>query len=211
MSIVRDAIASMDQASELKHAYGVAELVLDQLKLPHLLPKLSISFNNRFISVGGDAILKRLSKYDYSSNSFTDEFVGQVRLGTKLFAVAPESEKLQIIVHEVCHIANEYLWYSDSNVRKFKYESHGYYWRKLMSQVGYPGASPYHCIETKQFKTYYLWKCIGCGNKGKLTAQMGGRIINRTARKACPQCRTSVNPNDLTKISGESLVYGETK
>jgi predicted SprT family Zn-dependent metalloprotease len=206
------ALRTFNSSHEMKKVQAIAELTLEQLNLKEeLFPKLSILWNNRFTSRAGDAkVFKRpvyseLTTFGRTIVGFN--YDGRVRLGTKYFSVSSEEQKLETIIHEVCHVASAYIHLSDPSFKSIKYDSHGFHWKELMAKVGYPAASPYHCTNTRQFKTFYRFKCPRCSHTGHLTAQMGGRIINQTTYKACRGCHLLIQSGSLKKIRGSDLVY----
>jgi len=202
---------------ELHHADGLIQLVFKELKVPELINDLSttIEFNNRFTNRAGDAHLIPIPEWPPKldtdgTETFPREYSyykGRIRLSTKFFAMASDAEKDETIIHEACHIADRYKLYKlleETGISFFQKDSHGPTWRSLMRQVGYPNVSPYHCMDTTQFKNFYQFKCP-CGFTGKLTMQMGGRIIKGTAIKGCRICHTRITPDIMIKKHGSEL------
>ena len=198
--------------SATNEAYAIAELVLDQLKVPELKDKISIEWNNKFVSKAGDARLNKTPIYDHANMlgfgpTLVDwKYGGRIRLGTKYFAIASEADKTETIVHEVCHIVSSYHWNTIDCLKKYKYESHGFEWKAYMRAAGYPNAQACHAVDMRGFKTYYKYLCLKCGKTGRLTAQMGGRMIKSGQARMCPVCKAHITSIHLTKFSGSELV-----
>jgi predicted SprT family Zn-dependent metalloprotease len=189
MSPIRQALAKFKLKDETEHARGVIQLTFDQLGYSHLDKITRLEWNNRFVNRAGDATVTATK---------TKDLIGKIRLGIKYFAIADENNKLETLVHEACHIVDQYKWHIEGGNRKF--DGHGQIWKDLMRQVGYPDASPFHCVNTSAFKSYYVFNCPRCGSSGRLTAQMGGRIINGTSSRICRNCKLLIMPFYLKKI-----------
>ncbi len=212
------ALRNFKPSNELAYAREVIQMTLEQLKLENLLPKITIEFNNRFTNKAGDAKLIKNAVYTkIGDGHFAGtrvsgwDYGGRIRLGSKYFAIAPEADKLETIVHETCHIAYNYYYMTTEYEQKIcKYDSHGIGWKGFMERVGYPNANPCHTLDTRQFKNYYKLTCV-CGHNQRITAQMGGRIINSKNKMrwyVCPKCNIRIKAEYLTKFHGSELVYG---
>jgi len=205
---------------EEQDAKAIVQLTFEQLGLPDLHKVTAIEFNNRFQNRAGDA--KLTQGYNYDSVTKTggfNRYVGKIRLSSKYFAVVSEAEKMETIVHEACHIANDYLRYTNAdwrnNVYNFKQEKqtdgHGPGWERLMNNLGYK-ANRYHCTSVVQFKSYYAWKCKNCDKTGMVSAQLGGRMINQGQVRLCPnhkKCGGRIFPGELIKVSGADIAYAD--
>lgn len=216
--LAKQLFGSFDSFKAEQEANAIVQLTFEQLGLPELHKFTKIEFSNRFQNKAGDAILKQGYKWDgVTKTGGFHHYEGKIRLSSKYFAVVSEEEKLETVVHEACHIANNYLKYTnvDWKLNVYNYqqekqtEGHGPGWTRLMKQVGYADANRYHCTNTTQFKNYYRWICSKCGKNGLITAQLGGRMIKNGQVRLCTdkECRGRVLPNDLKKVSGADLVY----
>lgn len=180
---------------EMEKAKVLSQLTFEQLGYPELFNKTSIEFNNRYVNIAGTAKFKSFSG------------VGEIKLSSKFFAISSEEEKVETIIHEVCHIADRYIshvdrdWFLKYSISNKKTKGHGNGWIELMSKVGYKNARRCHSVNTDLLKSYYKYNC-SCGKTFVVTAQMGGRIKNMNAFRICSTCKAMIKPNGLIKING---------
>lgn len=215
--LAKQLFSDFDSNKAEQEAKAIMQLTFEQLGLPELHKVTAIEFNNRFQNRAGDAKLTQGYHYDnVTKTGGFNRYVGKIRLSSKYFAVVSEAEKMETVVHEACHIANNYLRYTDANWRNNVYdfkqekqtEGHGPGWAQLMKKVGYT-PNRFHCTNVVQFKSYYAWKCKRCDKSGMVSAQLGGRWINNGQVRQCPdkKCLGRIFSSDLVKVNGADLVY----
>lgn len=216
--MIKQLLQEFDFNKAKEEARAITEMVFEQLSLAHLNKITHIEFNNRFTNRAGDAKVEKTSKWNgVPGGGFTDSYKGKIRLGSKYFAVASEKDRIETIVHEACHIANKYLFYTDAdwrlNVYNFEQEKategHGPGWQQLMQKVGYE-PSRFHCMPTSQFKNYYLYKCPKCGKDWKMTIHFGNKLLHGDKGAICnnKDCNTWFKLGLMRRVNGSELVYG---
>lgn len=220
--MLKQVLSEFDFNKAREEARVVAAVVFEQLKLPELINLTSIEFNNRFTNRAGDANLSKSVRWNgILSGAQKDIYKGKIRLGSKYFTVASEEDKMETVVHEACHIANKYLFYTSNQWRNVEYQAtlerktkgHGPGWEKLMRKVGYE-PNRYHCMPTGQFKNFYLYNCPRCNKQWKMTIHMGNRIKNGDRGAICnnekdgQKCNFIFRGSLFRKVSGAELTYG---
>lgn len=220
--MLKQVFSEFDFNKAREDARVVMETVFEQLKLPELNVLTAIEFNNRFTNRAGDANLYKSVRWSgLPGGPHNDSYKGKIRLGSKYFTVASEEDKIETVVHEACHVANKYLYYTDSHWRNWEYqallekktEGHGPGWEKLMRKVGYE-PNRYHCMPTGQFKNFYLYNCPRCNKQWKMTIHFGNKIINGDRGAICnnekdgQKCNFIFRSSLFRKVSGAELTYG---
>lgn len=217
--MLHEIISGHDFNQEMHEAIAIMDSTFEQLGVPQLKSCTSIEFNPRFIKRAGDAKLRYFGTWERQAtggDKWVNKASGKIRLGTKYFSVASEKDKMQTVVHEACHIANNYLFHTNNVWRNFEYdikqeratEGHGPGWAKLMAKMGVP-ADRFHCMNTMQFKTYFKYNCP-CGKWSfHFTAQRAGRQKNGTSHYCCPKCHKYCSPKLFVKVEGAELTYGQ--
>lgn len=212
-------VSGHDFNHEMQNAIAIMDSTFEQLGIPQLKGCTSVEFNPKFTRRAGDAKLTRFGIWERQPTG-GDKWVmknkGRIRLGMKYFSVASEKDKMQTVVHEACHIANDYLFNENAYWRNNEYcveqeratKGHGPGWAKLMGKMGIP-ADRFHCMNTLQFRTYFKYSCP-CGEWSfHFTAQRAGRQKNGTSQYCCPKCKTYCSPRNFVRVDGAELTYGK--
>ena len=150
-------------------------------KRPELIEKIQVCWNNRYTWKAGVAHFR-----DGLERSW-------ISLSPKLWEIANNTdpdENRQTIIHEACHIIARTIY-----GRMIK--SHGYEWKHTMMNCN---VEPRRChkIDTssivrkngRQARTEY--NCIHCGHTYHLSANIVGRIRNKTRQYICRYCRNPI-------------------
>jgi predicted SprT family Zn-dependent metalloprotease len=212
--MLHEIVSGHDFNEEMHNAIAIMDSTFEQLGVPQLKGLTHIEFNPRFTRRAGDAKLSRRGMWE--GNIWVNKHSGKIRLGTKYFSVASDEDKMQTVVHEACHIANDYMFHTNTQWRNVEYDikqeratdGHGPGWAKLMGRMGLP-ANRFHCMNVVQFKTYFHYSCP-CGEwKFNFTTQRAGRQINGTNSYCCPKCKAYCSPSRFVKIDGAELTYGK--
>ena len=133
--------------------------------------KFLVEFKGNFTSRMGDA-----STIGGKANNFK---FGIIRFSTPIWKLATDAEKLQTIIHEVCHVIATYKY-------GYMKKAHGWEWQQIMLSAG---VLPERCHKVdvaalKKKKTEYRVLC-GC-EKGCRISQT---ILNRLGNGAIYRCR----------------------
>lgn len=133
-----------DYNAWLKDAREITNITLVELGHEILISDMSISFNNRFTALMGDA----------------NYLLRRIRLSAPLWPIASEEEQFQTVVHEVCHIVAHHEHYKRVGWSG-KISSHGNEWKAVMRRAGVPVKRCHHVDRStvkqalrKKFKVY---------------------------------------------------------
>lgn len=129
--------------------------------------KIKVKWSNRMTASMG-----------YASRNAEGEYA--IKLSAKLFPRATPPQRIEVVVHEACHIIDSYL----SGVRM----SHGSGWKRCMRRCGFEPARC-HNVNTDGLRTQWLYKC-GCRDH-KLSTRLHNSITQGKTR-VCKSCRNKL-------------------
>lgn len=112
---------------------------------------------------------------------------GKIKLSTKLFKRATETEKRNTVIHEMCHIV---AW----NKYGPHIKHHGKEWQGLMIACGLV-PNIYHNVDTKGLGNKvkrYVYKC-SCRNGCRVSTKRHRQIQLKTAAYSCARCNVRLN------------------
>lgn len=101
----------------ISRIYEWVEFACDRNEASYLTSLISIEWNNRFITRLADGAL------------FVNPLRGRIRIGTKYWERASDSQKRQTIIHEACHIVAFHQHGLDI-------KPHGHEWKHAMRKCG---------------------------------------------------------------------------
>ncbi len=153
---------------------------LEQLGYPDL--QILIGWNSRFTSRMGDASCPYL--------------IGGIRLSIPLWPRASESERREVVLHEVCHVV---VIYENKKTGK-KVRSHGREWQHKMRQLG---LEPKRChqVSTEGLKRTRKTVQMYCACKIQMeTPRVAKRISRGSHWYRCVKCKAKLKfePYDST-------------
>lgn len=138
---------------------------------PEIMDWVDIRWSNRMTSAMGSA-QKQYGRYVIS-------------LSTKLFARATEEEKIQVVVHEACHVIAGLI-----TGRRMK---HDHEWRQTMRNAGF-SPDVYHsvsCTGLRKKVKRYVWECPNGCNTFKVSTRTHNNLMKRGGR--CPSCKATID------------------
>lgn len=145
-----------DNLDEIR-TLAVATLI--KCKLQSLVPLLNIKFNDRLLTCLGEA--------NFSTKSIT--------LSSQMWRRAGDSERKEVIIHEICHLAADYyLGVSE--------KPHGKGWSFLMGKFGFVDAKTCHrVLPVNRHRVI-----CGCGISTKTNSFL--RRSSKGEEDACKKC-----------------------
>lgn len=173
----------------IKQVRDWARYALDYCGRLDLYPILEFHYRHNMI--------KNLGTATYLSNYGKPR--GVIALSREWFNILPEHEKIDTVIHEVCHIVTDvdllkpngrdgWTWTKAIRDNKFN-KGHCSVWAGYMDKCGLP---PISCYRGElDARTYIEGYCL-C-KTWKLTKQRAGRIRNRTNEYFCRNCRATIN------------------
>lgn len=134
-----------------------------------------IEWNNTFTRRMGDAIYFPLEKK------------GRIRLSLPLWPRASEQERRETVIHELCHVLNEWFRFNKSGYRYNP--GHGTSWKRLMLTVGL-APKRCHSVDRTGLKRKVTRVAATCGCMTyNITQTRATKIQNGTAVYCCRKCR----------------------
>lgn len=138
---------------------------------PEIAQRIIVKWNNRYTSALGKALYR--SEYDMT-----------VQFSVPLWPRTPQSERLNTIVHEACHIIARYL-----NRNRRRIQPHGIEWKRAMRRAGFK-PERCHSIDNRDLKRKpakrYTYAC-NCRTH-ELSGVRHGRI-QRGGGYTCNKCK----------------------
>lgn len=160
----------MNLAEEYIRVFGLIEDAKAQLNMSHV--KIALEFSDRMTTTMGRAW------------TYWDTKSGLIRLSTKLWKRAEESQRTEIAIHEAAHIL--------ANLIHKKNCGHGIHWRATMALLGYPNANRCHSVSTaglRRRNRRYQIECPKCSITHKITANLRTRWLRGRQIRICNNCR----------------------
>jgi len=158
---------------ELTDNAEVSEILLLAGKICDLesfVPRISVVWNSRFLSVCGRA----------------SPGINKIELSSKLWNFFDNVHKREVLIHEVCH-----LFDFEKYPRSVKVNAHGDTWKEFMRKCGFDSARSIIPLPCKVPGILYYVFCR-CGEH-RLTPQAFGRIKSGKILY-CPKCGADVKP-----------------
>ena len=121
----------MDFQEQLAMARDIIWETFFNMDVADEIEDLQLSFNARFTSCMGDARYCKESKKAI------------IRLSTPLWPLATSAQRRETIIHEAAHVID---WVKHGR------SSHGWKWRRIMIQLGYPNPARCHDVDTSSVK-----------------------------------------------------------
>ena len=114
----------------------------------------------------------------------------EIDLSAKTFAVIDDAERVDIVIHEVCHL----IAYS---IYGLSIAGHGHEWKALMRKAGgkpirYLGASTSKKMDAVVTVRRYEYACRGCSAKSYIRATDHKRFQRYYSQVVCNGCNGSV-------------------
>jgi len=150
---------------------AAVQLACDANNISELFPLIQIEWNSRFTRRMGDGVLYR--------GPDGKPYKARIRLSIPLFQRATESEQLNTVYHEACHIIT---------FAKFgRVQAHGWQWKSCMLRCG---ETPKRCHNVDRSgllrRTQYYTAVCNCENG----LQISKIIYNRIKQGVKYRCRT---------------------
>lgn len=165
-----------------------AKYALDCCGRPELFSILEFNYRHNMTKNLGTAV--------YSSNYGKPK--GVISLSKEWFNILPEFEKINTVIHEVCHIITdaELSRPNKLNASGWAYairenrltKGHGSVWAGYMDKCGLP---PTSCYRGGLNAATYINGYCAC-KTWRLTKQRAGRIRNCTNSYFCPKCKETI-------------------
>ena len=155
----------------------------ETLGVPELVNLLYVDFNNRYTNKLGSA----QPRYNAVSRHLESALI---QFSTQLWKLATEKQRHEVVVHETCHVVNNYL-----NGRYVK--GHGREWAALMNRCGLP-ANRCHTVDRsalRQNRKRHHIQCH-CPNGIYVTSNIITKIANGQRRR-CNGCGFIVTFQEL--------------
>jgi predicted SprT family Zn-dependent metalloprotease len=105
-----------------------------------------------------------------------------IKLSIPLFGRGSYDECVQTVVHEACHLIDEYV----NHVRM----SHGATWKACMGRAGYP-ADRCHSVCNKGLTKRFVYTCPNGCKEYRLSTRLHN-AIRRGRNRVCSGCNTRV-------------------
>ncbi len=174
-----------------------AKYTLELCGRPELFKILDFSYCPTMTRKLGSALLT--NKYAREDGQWKTLKVGEIKLSKPWYGVIQENDKINTVIHEVCHIVADYdiAELSKKNYCEFvtlnfdneRNEGHGKYWKELMQKCGLPPNSCAKIDEKIDNKVTAYCLC----NEWKISKQRAGRIRNSTSAYYCKKCKANLS------------------
>lgn len=183
-------------ATLVRHCCALAEM-------PEVIDCIEIEFCQRKRTTIGTAWTHFDAAHKYPAKHPLHPFTGRkpgglIKINTKVFQRAPETECIETLTHEIAHIL--------ANLKAGKCVGHKRGWKEMMKKLGYPNPSRCHTVDVKDLarrQKRYILKCPGCQWLSKITAARRTRWYKKLKKGLteirCTKCSYLLSYKDLIK------------
>ena len=144
---------------------------------PELVDRIYFDWSNRMTRAMGKA-----GRAGYVERNGSAVRMWKIKLSVGLFGNAGRDDRYETIVHEVCHVIDDYLHNGWERIE----DGHGPRWRAIMRKCGI-APRRYHNVSREGLVKRHLYTC-DCGNEFKLSTRMHNSV-RRGRRRTCRRCR----------------------
>jgi len=177
-----------------------------EVKVAHILTLTQILkiVNDTFYFLGCDELVgtidvKLVNLKTIAGDASFDRKI--IRISSHFLKHNNKDKIKELIIHESCHIVNDYFRSISNEWRKFDSKNkstngHGEGWSFLMKFLSY---EPNSQIYTLNGIPFYVNNCYDCPNRDILTHNLYLRIKNGSSKRYCSNCKSIIRSERITK------------
>jgi len=127
----------------------------------------------------------------------------QIKISSKYWNFASDTDKIETLRHEACHIVDSYRHQKGIAKRNIymynRTQGHEDVWKNLMIELGYRNPNPYHCYGYS-FGNRCKYNCQKCKYSSIEFSVRRGNLYMKQKLVKCPKCGEFDTPNSTIQF-----------